>query len=126
MTTITNQVINDGDRNVVIKSHILGTAVELTDGVLVDVSALVPAPTTVKVLRVQAETVGMSLTLEWEATTDVPFLEVPMDEDVDHDYREHGGLPNDAGAGITGDILVTTIGAAVGTNASIVIHCKKT
>jgi hypothetical protein len=42
------------------------------------------------------------------------------------DYSSFGGLPNNAGAGKTGDVLFTTVGAAAGDRYTIVIEGIKT
>lgn len=124
--TLTTQTLQDGERNAIIKGHIVGDGLgELTDGLLVDVSGLSGAPTTVKVRSIKANTVGMSLILEWDATTDVPITVIPANETVDQDYSKEAGLQNNAGAGVTGDIVVTTVGEAAGNDATIIIHVQK-
>lgn len=125
MSTLTTQTILDGERNVVIKGTIVGTAVELTDALFVDVSALGGTPDNVKITRVQASLEAFGAELIWDATVNVSILDIPETEDFDQDYEKFGGLTNNAGAGKTGDILISTSGIAVGETGFVVLEMKK-
>lgn len=125
MTTVNTQIINDGPRNVVMKFNIVGTAVELADALLVDVSTLSGAPNEVKVMAVDAALEGFGAELIWDATANVRILDIPAGQDFDQCYRRYGGLPNDAGAGKTGDILISTSGAAVGLTGHVIVTMRK-
>jgi hypothetical protein len=60
----------------------------------------------------------------WDATTDVPaFVLAPGQAQMD--FSKFGGLINNAGAGVTGDIMFTTIGHSAGDTYSIILHMKK-
>jgi len=53
---------------------------------------------------------GMTVDVLWDATTDQLCMSVS-----DHgvlDFREIGPISNNAGAGVTGDVSFTTIGAS--------------
>lgn len=123
MTTLTLQTIVNGERNVVIKGHIVGTAVELTNELFVDASAL--GATDLKLTRVIAELDGFSAILLWDATANVEITQLVNDQEIDQDYESFGGLINNSGAGKTGDVLITTVGAAVGTDGTVILHLKK-
>lgn len=125
--TLTTQTLQDGEKNAVIHGVITGDGLgELTDGVLVDVSALDGAPSTVKVTKIKAtSTAAISVAMEWDATTDVAFMVIPESANFECDYRDVGGLQNNAGAGVTGDILVTTTGEAAGEYVAITIWVQK-
>lgn len=125
MTTVTSQTINDGPRNVVMKFNIVGTAVELTDALLVDVSTLSETPDNVKIMGIQSALEGFGAELIWDATANVSILDIPSGQDFDQCYRKFGGLVNNSGAGKTGDILISTSGAAVGLTGHIVLEMWK-
>lgn len=125
--TLTTQTLQDGERNAVIHGVITGDGLgELTDGLLVDVSGLSGAPSTVKIAKIKCtSTSAISTVLEWDATANVAVFVVPENADIDIDYRDVGGLQNNAGAGITGDIVATTTGEAAGEYAIITIWVQK-
>ena len=125
MSTLDTQILNDGERNATIKGYITGDAAQLADAVLVDVSALSGSPSAVKLIGVKANLNGFSATLEWDATADVPILEIPPNEDVDQCFRRFGGLQNNAGAGVTGDITISTLGIAAGENGYVIVEVQK-
>ena len=123
MATLTTQVLVDGERNIVIKAFIEGGATELSDDLLVDVSALTPARSAVKIMAIKSSLEGFSANLIWDATTDVPALKL-MSGRVEQDFRRFGGLVNDSGTGKTGDILISTYGSATGLDGSIILELK--
>lgn len=95
---------------------------ELADQIAVDVSALLGAPSKVHLTRVKSCLRGFDVLLEWEATTDKPILTLTPESGVSElDFRDFGGLPNDAGAGATGDISMTTVGFGATTDAGWVL-----
>lgn len=111
--TVQSQVIIDGPRNAVIKWFLAsdGASGELTDQVVVDVSALLGAPSKVHLTRVMHTFRGFDGLLEFDAATDKGIMILTPESGVsDADFRDFGGIPNDAGAGVTGDILLTTTG----------------
>lgn len=103
-------------------------ASDLTDQVVVDVSALLPiSPTqlTIDYLRI-ATGAGVSAVLEWDATTDGLIINCPggcvmeLPIKADPDYQRDAGWTKDPNAaGTTGDILLTTIGGGLGEGVSI-------
>lgn len=121
--TITKQTIHDGERNLVVKVHLLGDSLEATAAQLIDVSAYAGAPDNVKVTRIVASLENFHCTLLWDATTDVSFVDIPAG-DSDQDFTAEGGLVNNAGTGVTGDIMLTTRGVGV-EEGTIVLHMKK-
>lgn len=109
---ITLQTLQDSERNLVVKAVIVGDGVEgeYADELLIDVSAYTGSISTVKIRKIWACLNGFSATLEWDATTNVNILTIPDGDEFDQDYRRVGGLPNNAGVGVTGDILIDTAG----------------
>ena len=90
----------------------------------VDVSALVGAPSTIKIDRIIYSVDGMAVQLLWDATTDVVAFTVGNGTGV-LDFTSIGGLHNNAGTGVTGDILFTTNGHSSGDSYSIILEMSK-
>lgn len=110
------QIIEEGFRNLVISFQGAGPDT-------VDVSALSPPCQDLRILKViydAASDVAGSTTLVGDATTDVTLLTLHGHSET-LCFDEFGGLVNNAGAGKTGDIIVTK-GAA---DVSLVVHFKK-
>tara|TARA_Y100001973_G_C5175130_1_gene321436 strand:- start:713 stop:1114 length:402 start_codon:yes stop_codon:yes gene_type:complete len=96
----------------------------------IDVSALATSAdgdtcTGVRIQNIVFTTVGMGVKLLFDATTDVIVAELPPNYSDTLDYSAIGGLPNYAGTGKTGDIKLTTVGAADGETYAITITCTK-
>lgn len=126
VNTVTTQTINDGARNLVTKTHIVGDGSgEETDTALIDISAYTGTFDDVKVMAIDASTRGFSVDLHWDATANVDLVTIPTDEEFDKCYRRYGGLINNAGAGKTGDILFTTTGLGAGDEGTIILTMKK-
>ena len=127
--TVTSQILLDGSQRLVIKWYLSsdGVAGEVTDQVVVDVSALTPAATKVSLERVIWSLTGFDAILEWDATADVEILRLGAAASTsDLCMKEFGGIWNNAGAGITGDMLLTTSGfTAVGDAGTIILICTK-
>lgn len=95
----------------------------------VDVSALSPAASLVTVSKIYYSVSGMVARLLWDATTDVTMVDLQGDGCMDFDSgpaRDFRGLTNNAGAGVTGDILLTTVGHTAGDSYSIILVMRKT
>ena len=125
--TATVQKLIDGPRNAVFHIVCLGAT---TAQVVVDVSSLSGAPSEVRVDKIKGSTNGSGggnskqVQLLWDATTDVAFMAIGANENIDIDYCDIGGLKNNAGAGKTGDVLLTSAGDTQGQYA-ITLYCVK-
>lgn len=128
---VTSQTILDGER------LFIGKFTNISDGtgeagvIKIDVSALSAnaagnACNGVKINKIWAQTQGMSVDILWDANTDVLCETIPENQFYLMDYSSFGGLPNNAGTGVTGDVLFTTVGAASGDRYTIVIEGIKT
>lgn len=128
---VTSQTILDGER------LFIGKFTNISDGtgesgvVKVDVSALNPntagnACNGIKINKIWAQTQGMSVDVLWDADTNLLCETIPENQFYLMDYSSFGGLPNNAGTGVTGDVLFTTVGAASGDRYTIVIEGIKT
>lgn len=121
---VSSQTIVDGPRNVVMKFTNLSDGTGEAAVLKVDVSALDGAPSSVSIKRIHYSVSGMNVTLLWDATTDVRIVELGGNTGT-LDFCAFGGLPNNGGAGVTGDILLTTTGHTSGDSYSIVLEMVK-
>lgn len=112
--TVTTQTLLDGPRNLVILlTGVLDTSDEART-IKVDVSSYDPVPTKVRVDKIQYSIAGaLQVLLDWDATTDVTFAVLSGQGEIE--ACKFGGLQNNAGAGVTGDIYLTTLGYSAGT-----------
>ena len=129
--TITNKTIQDGPR--IFVSSFNWTYVDTGEAAVlkVDVSGLSKYPggagtacTDVRINKVWFSTVGVSVKILWDASTDVLALELPTGYQGMLDYSSFGGLVNTASSP-TGDINFTTVGHGSGDTYSIVLECIK-
>lgn len=110
----------DGTAGMTYWSAVFTGADDFSDGVVVDISALDPAPTAVKVIGIYATLNGdITATLEFDADTDQLIYEFQNQSDAALreaiDFREGpsgGRVPDRSAAGFVGDILITTAGVA--------------
>lgn len=121
---VSTQVLVDGQRNAVIKFTNVSDGTGEAAVLKVDVSTLSGTPDKVKIERIDYDISGMAVNVLWDATTDVPAVVLSTGQ-YGFDFGVFGGLQNNAGAGITGDILFTTVGAAAGDTYTIILHLKK-
>lgn len=91
----------------------------------VDVSALADAPAFVTIEEIWYSTVGMAVAILWDATTDVLAFSVPADASDRQSFKSIGGLKNNAGSGVTGDLKFTTVGHSAGDSYSIRLLLRK-
>jgi hypothetical protein len=121
--TATVQKLIDGPRNAVF--HVVGLGAT-TAQVIVDVSTLAGNPSAVRVDKIKGSTAGsgLKLNMAWDATADVPFMHIGANVDLGLDYCDIGGLQNNAGAGKTGDIVLTSSGDTLGAYA-LTVYCVK-
>lgn len=113
----TVQVLDDGPRNLVIK----------VDGAGSDALVKIVDVATYSCTRVQLLKVWMQLApagtadLFWEATANLAMLHLYGGNDGDLNFECFMGLPNNAGAGVTGNVLLTTSANAY----SLILFFKK-
>lgn len=120
---VTSQTIVDGKRNVVMKFTNLSDGNGESAVTKVDVSALNDAPTRVAIQRIHYSVAGMVATLLWDADTDVRIVDLQGDGCLD--ASRYGGLINNAGTGVTGDIRLTTTGHTSGDSYTIILEMTK-
>jgi len=119
------QIIEQGQRNLIIKlTGLLDTSNE-SRTIKVDVSALTPAATKVRIDEIfYSISPQLSVVLDWDATTPVPAVYLTGSDHLD--FKGFAGLQNNAGSGITGDVFLTTLGWASGSQSyTIILWCVK-
>lgn len=125
---VTSQTIFDGERMAVMKFTNLSDGTGESAVVKVDVSALASsafgkACDGVTIERIHYSIGGMSVSVLWDATADVPALILAPGQST-FDFVKIQ-IPNNSGAGKTGDILFTTNGATAGDSYTIVLEMVK-
>ena len=106
---VSTQTILDGPRNAIIKLTNDSGAAE-SAALKVDVAALDPPAKDVRIDKISMAAqgaVGDVVSLLWDATANVTILNVAAGDSEYVDFCAFGGLQNDAGAGKTGNILLT-------------------
>lgn len=124
--TVTSQKLVDGARKVVMVFTNISDATGESSVVKVDVSTLATYKgqtcTGVRIDEVEFNTT-MPVKIEWDATANVNALVI--NGHGEFDLCEYGGLHNTAGAGKTGDIAFSTVGAVANDSYTIVLTMVK-
>ena len=129
--TVTSQTILDGERLFIAKYTNISDGTGETAVVKIDVSTLTPhafgyACNGVKINKIWGSAHGMNIRILFDATTDAYAWQVPQNTAYLMDFSMFGGLPSNAGAGVTGDVSFTTHDASAGDSYTIVLECIKT
>lgn len=122
---VTSQTLFDGSKRTVIKLTNVSDGTGEGTVKKVDVSELSPATTKVKITKLIFTTDGMAVQILWDATANVLAHTVPKDQTGCLDFTSFGGIRNNAGTGVTGDILFTTTGHTAGDSYSIILILEK-
>ena len=127
---VTSQTIIDTEKRVVQKFTNLSDGSGEAGVVKVDVSALTAHPDGTACSRVTIDQIwydigGMRLTLNFNATTVVPALVLGGSVSGHMDFRLFGGIKNNAGSGVNGDIKFTTSGHTNLDHYTIVLEMRK-
>lgn len=128
---VTTQVLQDGERLYIAKFTDISDGTGETGALKIDVSTLAPnafglACNGVKINKIWATTHGLEVRILWDATTDQFAWAIPQNTNYLMNFESVGGIPNNAGAGKTGDVLFTTLDASSGDMYSIILECIKT
>lgn len=129
----TTQILVDGPRNAIVKlTGILDTS-NLSSTTAIDLSTLAPIvpgtnvtkPTAVSIHHIDYSISDqLEVQLAWDATT--PVVIMPLAGRGRLQFKDFGGLQNNAGAGKTGNIMILTTGWASGIQVfSIVLEMVK-
>ena len=127
---VTSQTIQDGEKTAILKFTNVSDGTGESAVKKVDVSALATNSagqtcTSVSLARIYWVTLGMSVKLEFDATSNVLLVHLPADSTGDEYYDLFTGIPNNAGSGVTGDIDLTTVGHSSGDAYTIILVLNK-
>jgi hypothetical protein len=118
--TVTSQIINDGPKNYVVRLLNLSDGTGENNVKKVDISTVTfPLNASNKhliLLKYNFSTFNMGVILKWEASVPTQMMFFPPNWTDEHDYTDHGGIPNDGGTGKTGSVLLSTLGVDGGTS----------
>lgn len=130
MANTINQTKLGGDQGRVRTTYLtlVSDGTEETDLIIYDSSARnVTDPLNCTLLEVSglvqildASAVDVSVYLEFDATTDVHAISLPINRPFKFNFAKHGGLTNYAGSGKTGDITLTTTGLEIGDRITLI------
>ena len=127
---VATQTIQDGERNAVLRFTNVSDGTGESNVGKVDVAALAKnsagqSCTEVHIQRIYWATVGMSVKLDFDASTNVLAIGLPADSTGDEYYDSFSAIPNNAGSGKTGDILISTTGHSSGDTYMIISELLK-
>ena len=127
---VTSQTIQDGERKAVLKFTNASDGSGESAVKKVDVSALTKNSkgetcTTVQINKIWWQCTGMSVKIDFDATTNVLAIGLSPDSNGFHDYSNFSGIPNNAGSGVTGDLDFTTVGHTDGDTYMIILELVK-
>lgn len=127
---VNSQTLFDGLSQAVMKFNNVSDGTGEAAVLKVDVSALAANNvgkecTGVSIRKITAMISGMSVNVLWDATTDVSAV-VLAPGMYTLNFDDTAILGNNAGAGKTGDIMFTTVGAAANDTYSIILEMIKT
>jgi len=116
---VTSQTLIDGERMVIMKFTNISdgtgeSAVLKVDVSTLNASASGKACNRVTVTKIFIASHGMEVRMLFDATTDVPFYLSSPGATQMLDMNSFGGITNNAGAGVTGDIVFSTADASAG------------
>lgn len=123
MATVATQVLNNGPKWYTLRVTVTGTDTSnVSDTVIVDASAL--AVDEVSLYHAQSSLTGFTAKVSWDASTNVDAAHFPEGENSQC-WEKYGGLKNNAGAGKTGDVLLSTAGIAANDFGTLTLCFKK-
>jgi hypothetical protein len=127
---VASQTLFDGERMAIMKFTNLSDGTGENKVLKVDVSTLTPSNSGkacdgVTITKVYGVTHGMEVQIYWDATTDVFCWAVPQSSNYCMDFTNIGGLTNNAGTGVTGDVLFSTADASAGDFYTVVLEMVK-
>jgi hypothetical protein len=127
---VTSQTIIDGAKTAVLKFTNVSDGSGESAVAKVDVSALASTQdgqvcTGATIEKIWWQCNGMKVQLLFDASSNVFCIELGENQSGYHDYSLFGGLPNNAGSGVTGDILFTTVGHSSNDTYTVIMQVRK-
>ena len=129
--TVSTQIIQDGSKQAIIKVTAVVGNTDVVTSTMVDVSSLSVDPvsrracTGAVLATLTYVGVGVGVKLEWDATTNVLIFDLPVNWTEDYDFSDYSGIPNNSGAGKTGDIVATTVSPSAGDTYTFIFTVNK-
>lgn len=122
--TVARRVIMNDSRNYIVEFTVTGDGSGEETLLRVN-NATGDMGTANKIMSINYALIGFSAKLFFDATTDVHAWSMDADKQETAKFYKYGGLTNNAGAGVTGDILITTAGLGAGDHGAIILWVKK-
>jgi|TARA_R100000479_G_scaffold15052_1_gene5818 hypothetical protein len=127
---VTSQTLVDGQQTAVLKFTNVSDGTGESAVKKVDVSALATNSAGATCTRATIEKIwwqcnGMKVKILFDASTDAFCIELGENQSGHHDYSSFGGLSNNAGSGVTGDIMFTTVGHSSADTYTIIMQVRK-
>ena len=127
---VTSQTLFDNERTAIMKFTNISDGTGESAVLKVDVSALTPSAsgktcTRVTVTKIFIANHGMEVRMFFDATTDVPFFLSSPGATQTLDMTGFGGITNNAGTGVTGDIVFSTSDASSGDTYWCILEMTK-
>lgn len=121
---VTSQVLVSGPRNLVVKLTNVSDGTGENGVVKVDTTAFTPSPGVhLTVIGIDFAVQGMVARLQWQASAAVDMQ--VLQGYGSFDFRRFSGLTVPLVAGVTGSILMTTVGQVSGSSYDIVLRMRK-
>lgn len=118
---VTTQVLQDGRDSIIVK--LTNVSDGTGESAVKKVDASDYSASAFRIAKIDYATSGMAVQLLWDATTDVLAWTIP--QDVTGHICFPAAITNNAGTGVTGDLLLTTVGHTAGDSYSIILHLTK-
>ena len=128
---VTTQTIQDGPSTAIIRFTNVSAGTGESAVAKIDVSALSKDPMTgasctgVTIQKIYYSTIGMSVRILFDASTDVMAWQLNADWSDTLDFSDFTGIPDSKPSGTTGDVLFTTIGHSNGDVYNIIMQVRK-
>ncbi len=127
---VTSQTLVDNDKTLVMKFTNISDGTGESAVKKVDVSALNTnghgqTCTSVTIDKIWWQCIGMKVRMFFDATSDAFIIELGENQSGHHDYSAFGGLKNNAGSGVTGDIDFTTVGHSSADTYTVILMMRK-
>lgn len=127
---VASQTLFDGERMAIMKFTNLSDGTGENKVLKVDVTTLLASASGkacdgVTITKIHAATHGMEVQIWWDATTDVLAWIVPQNNAYTFDFEKIGGLTNNAGAGVNGNVLFSTVDASIGDMYAVTLEMVK-
>ena len=128
---VTTQTIQDGPSTAIFRFTNVSDGTGESAVAKIDVSALSKDPMTgasctgVTIQKIYYSTIGMSVRILFDASTDVMAWQLNADWSDTLEFSDFTGIPDSKPSGTTGDVLFTTIGHSNGDVYNIIMQVRK-